>query len=188
MATLTKRVRADLEELQLADEMIRLGARLQPIKDLTTLSYDRISLLYREIIGASPPKGMLPYSLDWYITWKANIHSSLFFWIYQCVKSHMRSPNGDALERTQEARLLIDAYYLYQEHIQAATKTGLYQEEPELTFTRAWMLLRFLASDQITTAECQSCHGHFLIRADDHGKNYTCGVCNPPPRAGIASR
>lgn len=187
MSAPTKSVSADLQDLQLAREMILLGARLQPIKDLTALSYDRIASLYRETLGASPPKGMLPYSLDWYLTWKANIHSSLFFWIYQCMRGHASPRHQHSPEHVREARLLIDTYYLYLENVRATTTAGFYQEEPELTFTRAWMLLRFLASDQMTTTECQNCHGHFLIRADDHGKNYTCGVCNPPPRAGITA-
>jgi flagellar transcriptional activator FlhC len=42
------------------------------------LSRDRLIRLYREVTGGSPPKGMLPFSEDWYLTWGPNIHSSMF--------------------------------------------------------------------------------------------------------------
>ena len=30
----------------------------------------------------SPPKGMLPLSADWFVTWLPNVHSSFFYNIY----------------------------------------------------------------------------------------------------------
>lgn len=187
MAAPAKSVKSELQDLAMAYEMIRLGSRLQPIKEVTNLSYDRISNLYNEVIGKSPPKGMLPYSLDWYMTWKPNIHSSLFYWIYQSVKLNAIEIHGEPLDSNQLAWVLLDAYALYLANVAAVADHGAdgqSGEEPDFNFTRAWTLLRFVESGQVKTTECQTCHGHFLIRADDHGKDYTCGVCRPPPRAG----
>lgn len=186
MVTLLKSVRGEFEDLQLAHEMIRLGARLQPIRELTALSYDRISTLYREIVGISPPKGMLPYSLDWYVTWKPNIHASLFYWIYRRVEQSAQQKPDRKPSHYQKAWFIIDAYHLYRQNVAAVSARNDPQDEAELSFTRAWILLRYIDSKQIKTAECQKCHGHFLIRGDEHGQNHTCGICKPPPRAGIS--
>src|SRR3546814_12745152 len=58
----TKSVAREAEEILLATEMIRLGARLQVLQAETSLSYDRLARLYREVKECSPPKGMLPFS------------------------------------------------------------------------------------------------------------------------------
>jgi len=84
-----KSVVNEAEQIQLAMEMIRLGARLQLLESQTTLSRERLIKLYKEMKGCSPPKGMLPFSTDWFLTWQPNIHSSIFitfinlWWITQ---------------------------------------------------------------------------------------------------------
>src|SRR5262245_16670109 len=72
-----KSVSQEADEILLASAMISLGARLQVLESETSLSHDRLARLYREIRGCSPPKGMLPFSVDWFMTWLPNIHSSL---------------------------------------------------------------------------------------------------------------
>ena len=74
-----KSVVSELHQIQLAIELIELGARLQVLETETELSRGRLIRLYKEIRGASPPKGMLPFSTDWFVTWLPNIHSSLFY-------------------------------------------------------------------------------------------------------------
>ena len=70
-------------EIRRASELIRLGARLQLLESETKLSRERLLRLYKEMVGKSPPKGMLPFSTDWFVTWLPNIHASLFMGIYQ---------------------------------------------------------------------------------------------------------
>ena len=65
-------------DIQLAIDLIKNGARLQVLEIETTLSRDRLIKLYKELQGVSPPKGMLPFSIDWFLTWQPNIHASLF--------------------------------------------------------------------------------------------------------------
>jgi hypothetical protein len=48
-----------------------------------SLSRERLLKLYKELKGVSPPKGMLPFSTDWFLTWQPNIHSSLFINIHK---------------------------------------------------------------------------------------------------------
>ena len=51
-------------EIRRASELIRLGARLQLLESETKLSRERLLRLYKEMMGKSPPKGMLPFSTE----------------------------------------------------------------------------------------------------------------------------
>ena len=107
-ATPRKSVLQDANQTQLAIELIGLGARLQVLEAETTLSRDRLIRLYKELRGVSPPKGMLPFSTDWFTTWLPNIHSSLFFSAYQFMVQE-----GE----TVGIRAVVAAYRLYLEHV-----------------------------------------------------------------------
>jgi hypothetical protein len=103
-----KSVLGEVREVQLAVELIGLGARLQFLEAAVTLSRERLIRLYKELKGVSPPKGLLPFSTDWYMTWLANIHSSMFYNIYRFM-----------LDEADENELpaLIKAYRLYVEQV-----------------------------------------------------------------------
>ena len=58
----------DAAEVRRASSLIELGARLQVLESETRLSRERLLKLYKEIQGKSPPKGMLPFSTDWFVT------------------------------------------------------------------------------------------------------------------------
>ena len=73
-----KSVLQEAQDIQKAVELIRLGARMQMLEAETALSRERLLKLYKEVKGVSPPKGMLPFSADWFMSWQPNIHSSLF--------------------------------------------------------------------------------------------------------------
>ena len=70
-----KSVVNEAEQIQLAMKLIELGARLQLLESQTNLSRERLIKLYKEMKGVSPPKGMLPFSTDWFLTWQPNIHA-----------------------------------------------------------------------------------------------------------------
>ncbi|OZI22126.1 transcriptional activator FlhC [Bordetella genomosp. 7] len=165
-----KSVAQEADDILLASAMISLGARLQVLEAETRLSHDRLSRLYREIRGCSPPKGMLPFSVDWFMTWLPNIHSSLFYNVYSFLNARTAS---------RGIRATIDAYRLYLEH--AGVGQG---DEPLLSFTRAWMLVRFFDSGMLQLSACRQCGGHFIAHAHDPQGDFVCAICRPPPRAG----
>ncbi len=170
----SKSVAKEADEILLASEMIKLGARLQVLQAETSLSYDRLARLYREVKGCSPPKGMLPFSVDWFMTWLPNIHSSVFHSIYQYMDT--RTP-------ARKSQALVEAYRLYLEQ----ASTGKADEpfgEPVLSFTRAWMLVRFFDSSMLQLSYCERCKGGFVAHAHDPQKGFVCAICRPPPRAG----
>ncbi|HIC8333042.1 TPA: FlhC family transcriptional regulator [Escherichia coli] len=57
-----KSIVQEARDIQLAMELITLGARLQMLESETQLSRGRLIKLYKELRGSPPPKGMLPFS------------------------------------------------------------------------------------------------------------------------------
>ncbi|WP_019141218.1 flagellar transcriptional regulator FlhC [Noviherbaspirillum massiliense] len=165
-----KSVITEAQEIQLAIELINLGARLQLLESETKLSRERLLKLYKELKGVSPPKGMLPFSTDWFITWQPNIHSSLFINIYKYLIQHARISGIQAI---------IKAYKLYLEQVGPGP-----DGEPVLSLTRAWTLVRFFESKMLTTACCGKCGGDYVVHQLDLNNDYTCGLCHMPSRAG----
>jgi len=159
----------EANEIHIAVELVNLGARLQVLQEETKLSRERLLKLYKEVKGESPSKGMLPYSTDWFMSWLPNIHSSLFMGIYQYLVKHANISGVEAL---------IKSYRLYLEQIQIS------QGEPELSITRAWFLIRFFEANMLELTECTECGGHFVSHTDELNRNYVCGICRPPSRAG----
>ena len=164
-----KSVVTEAKEINLAVELVQLGARLQVLEAETTLSRERLLKLYKEVKGESPPKGMLPFSTDWFMSWQPNIHSSLFIDIYRYLTAQCRTAGTEAI---------VKAYRLYLEHIRVQ---GL---EQVLSLTRAWSLVRFVEAKMLTTVPCTECSGHFVVHTMDLHRDYVCGMCNVPSRAG----
>ncbi|EEA03744.1 flagellar transcriptional activator FlhC [Burkholderia sp. H160] len=165
----SKSVVLEVREITLAIELIELGARLQLLEAETSLSRDRLIKLYKELKGVSPPKGMLPFSTDWFMTWQPNFHSSLFYNIYRFMAGH---GGCRAIES------IVKSYRLYLEHVQ------LHDDEPVLSLTRAWTLVRFFDSGMLQMSACRRCSGHFVAHAHDPQHAFVCGLCQPPSRAG----
>ena len=117
-----KSVLDDAAQVELAKSLILQDARLQVLESETNLSRDRLIRLYKEIHKKSPPKGMLPFSTDWYTTWQPNIHASLFLNIHEYLNKAAELDDIDTI---------IKAYKLYLEQTEYQ---GL---EPMLSVTLA---------------------------------------------------
>src|SRR4249920_3926594 len=126
-----KSVVLEAQQINLAVELVELGARLQVLEAETNLSRERLLKLYKEVKGVSPPKGMLPFSTDWFVTWQPNIHASLFMEIHRFLMANTK---------TRGIAAAIKAFKLYLEH------ASMDAMEPILSFTRAWTLLRYFDS------------------------------------------
>lgn len=163
-----KSVLRDAEDFRLAIELIGFGARLQVLEAEVSLSRDRLARLYKELRGVSPPKGQLPFSPDWFMTWRPNVHASLFLSTYRFLEAHSGQARIDRM---------ISAYRLYQEQI------AMIGEEVVLSFTRAWTLVRFVECRTIELCSCKCCGGKYVRHTYDLQSNFVCGLCAPPPRA-----
>jgi len=168
--TISRRsVTEDAQEGFRAVALIELGARMQVLESELSLSRDRLIRLYREVRGVSPPKGMLPFSADWYMPWLPNIHASLFFNTYLFLRREASCSHLDALTK---------GYRLYLEHCKRT------EGEPVLDLTRAWTLVRFFEAEMLQLTPCCRCTGKFVAHKHDLQKGVVCGACQPPSRAG----
>lgn len=153
--------------MQLAVTLFQLNARVQVVQQETGLPRTRLTKLYREIVGYSSPKGMIPFASDWFLIWANNIHASLFMGFYEQHQGTLGLPRIDALIRS---------YKLYQEQV------TLSQQPPLLDFTRAWTLIQLL-DDALTTRACQCCDAYFVVPVSVSSAPFVCGICKPPSRA-----
>ena len=165
----SKSVVNEAREIQIAVDLIELGARLQLLQEETGLSRERLLRLYKEVKGESPSKGMLPYSTDWFMSWLPNIHSSLFMGIHHYLIKNASVSGVEAL---------IKSYRLYLEQV------GVTTGENVLSITRAWFLIRFFDARMLQLTTCKECGGEFVVHTNELCDDYTCGICRPPSRAG----
>jgi flagellar transcriptional activator FlhC len=96
-------------------------------------------------------------------------HSSMFMNIHQYVVKHAGVTGVDAL---------IKSYRLYKEQL------GISEDEPVLSITRAWFMLRFFDAKLLQVTGCKECGGYFVVHSDELCDHYNCGICRPPSRAG----
>lgn len=164
-----KSILDEYKEVQIAIELISFGARMQVLESETTLSRRRLLKLYKELRGCPPPRGMLPFSGDWFMNWEQNIHSSMFYNIYLYLTK---------TERCRPISALVKAYRLYLE--QCPTDIC---EKSVLGLTRAWTLLRFIDCGMIQQTQCCHCGGNFVVTTEYSKKLFTCSLCSPPSRA-----
>lgn len=162
--------------VEAAAELIRLGARMQVLENMTPMPREKLLRLYKEIRGEAPPRGMLPFSTEWFLEWQPALHSALYL-AHRNEIRRLGRPEGKALHESPFWHMSI-AYKVYLESVKAC---GL---DPVLTLTRAWSLERFLGSRMLKEVGCKKCGGIFLGHAHDIERNFICGLCKVPPRAG----
>jgi flagellar transcriptional activator FlhC len=75
-------------------------------------------------------------------------------------------------------RAVLSSFRMYREHV------GVTGEAAQLSFTRAWTLVRFYERGMLRLARCQCCRGEYVVRTQDACRRYVCGLCAPPARAG----
>lgn len=165
-----KSILNEITEARIAIELISLGARMQVLESETSLSRRRLLKLYKELKGCSPPKGLLPFSPDWFMAWEQNVHASMFYNIFLFLN---KTQVGRTIEHT------LKAYKLYLEQcINHATET------PVLGLTRAWTLIRFIECGMIEHTKCCNCRGVFIVTASHSNyKQFVCRLCCIPSRA-----
>ncbi len=137
------------------------------------MSRDRLTRLYKEIRGTSPPKGLLPFAENWFLTWRPNAHSSLFLSVYDFLDEHAG---------LRGIRQVISAYRLYLEQVSLMDEGGMPSNQ------RPWTLVRFRQSGILSLATCGCCGGRYVRHAYDLNSGFSCGLCAPPARASKGRR
>lgn len=160
-------VKEDAEQVIKAIRLICRGARINLLELETDLSYERITQLYHEVQGKSPPKGMLPASALWQKEWHNRVHSTIFYGFYRQVAQ--RKSNLCEIDR------LICAYDLYLDHVPL-----IGNPEALLSFMRAWTLIDFVNQGQLAMQLCQKCLLESIAPCSNETLN--CPFCEVPHR------
>lgn len=163
-----KSIVQEARDIQLAMELITLGARLQMLESETQLSRGRLIKLYKELRGSPPPKGMLPFSTDWFMTWEQNIHASMFCNAWQYLLKTGLCSGVDAV---------IKAYKLYLEQCPQQ------EEGPLLALTRAWTLVRVGNEIAVTAVAAGQFKHSAFNKTHQPAGSFACSLCQPPSRA-----
>lgn len=169
--------------VEAAAELIRLGARMQVLENMTPMPREKLLRLYKEIRGEAPPRGMLPFSIEWFLEWQPAMHSAL----YLTHRNEVRRLNGSTIHAAGAAsgNALWHMPIAYRVYLESVKACGM---EPVLTLTRAWSLERFLSSRMLKEVSCKKCCGVFLGHAHDIERGFICGLCKVPPRAGKTAK
>jgi len=107
------------------------------------------------------------------MTWQPNIHASLFLNIYEYLQKSTDIESIDAIAK---------AWRLYRDEV---TAHGV---EPMLSITRAWRMVKFVDSGMLCLTKCTHCGGRFVNHTYELDSQFTCGLCEPPARAGKAQK
>lgn len=170
---------AQSKVVEAAAELIRLGARMQVLENMTPMPREKLLRLYKEIKGEAPPRGMLPFSTEWFLEWQPAMHSAL----YLTHRNELRRLGGSSASAGSNP--LWHMPIAYKAYLESAKACGL---EPVLTLTRAWSLERFLSSRMLKEISCRRCGGGFLGHVHDIERGFVCGLCKVPPRAGKTAK
>lgn len=157
----------DAAEVLCAAELIRLGARLPLLANVTGLSRGQLTRLYKQVTGTLPPTGQLPYSVDWFINWQHNLHATAFYHVWLGVQPH---------HKASAAACLLSTYRVYLESCPVGCRSPL-------TLTRAWMLIRFCEVGLLELFPCSRCGGTFINHRHQPQGSFVCCFCQPPSRA-----
>lgn len=162
-----------------AISLIELGARLQVVQTEVPLSREKLGRLYHEIRGKHAPKGMLPFSLDWFMSPIPNLHASMFYSAYAHMSEHS---SNIALDRLIGAyRVYVDQTKTCESAIQDAAPDA-FPSDRVLSFTRAWLLVRFFDNRMLQLERCVLCRGAYIVHAHDLHPVYVCHTCRMTPR------
>lgn len=148
-----------------AIEMIKLGARPRLVSSAIGININRTYKLFHDVTGKRCPKGQAPYSAYQFVdVWRLNIDASLFVNIHSSITSQSKITQIDAL---------IKSYKLYLEHVH------LRDTPPELSFTRAWALLRLIDANMLCVKQCSKCSGKFIALPSVRKVIFQCVFCRP---------
>ena len=155
----------EVQQVGFAVKLIEMGARLPVLEAEVDLNRHSLVKLYREVMGKSPPTGMLPYSEDWFLRKRNNLQAAEFLSIYRSLSESEYGP------RTKVERF-ITSFLRYKEQVSRRGDT------PLLDATRAWTLLRFVRSRVLKAVHCRKCSSNFVRHIHEPKRSCNSKQCS----------
>ena len=152
---------ADIEQLELAVELLRRKARISIVHHQTGVSRSRLRALYREIHGHGAPSGQIQMIGGVAIQSRTQqVHAGFFAALYERYA-------GPAMSRQLDIRAVIAAHDLYE---------SMVPQGPQLDFNGAWVIARDLRVGTSELRTCTSCELRYLV-ASASRLAPTCPFC-----------
>lgn len=157
------KVAEEMENWEVAREMIARGARPPVALAATNLSRDALRDLYQNEHNKRPPCGQLrTNSLSYVRRLRHSAHATFFFRCYAAV-------GKKEIYSTVDPRTVIRAHDLY---LKLVGET----EEPVVDFTFAWFLARDIRSRIIERKYCPTCQIDYLYSIENENM-HNCPCC-----------
>ena len=166
-------VAAEAQAVSQAVTLMQLGARRSVIEAETGLSGDRLTRLFREVTGQAPSRGQLPHSPEWFLGRRVAMQVALFDAWHRRLTVQCGATGLQALVR---------AYRFYLEELQ---RLG---QAPQLDFTRAWSLQRFVTTGLLVHQRCVHCGLLHLALPNSPVQPLMCPACQGSSSHGAGRR
>ena len=159
---------ADIEQLNLAVELLRRKARVSIVHHQTGVSRPKLRTLHRELHGHGAPSGQIPMIGGATIQTRAQqVHAGFFAALYERYA-------GPAMSRQLDIRAVIAAQDLY---------GSMVPQEPQLDFNAAWVIARDLRVGTSELRSCGACELRYLVSSASRLAP-SCPFCVLHPRRG----
>lgn len=164
-----------IQNLMIAAELARFGARTGVIEQLTGLASSTVRKLIRDITGRRPKSGQLPYSAVWYEKRPERLmHCALFLRLF----------NHECMDSTRlSGRIFLNAYTHYTNRMSIA---GNRWRDHRLCISRAFIVIQLLRIGEISYRTCKSCGSQYV-----EGRNRVtdrCQICRKSSAATCIER
>lgn len=163
---------SEAREIAHAAALVKLGAPLQVVESETRLPRERLLRVYQDTLKKLPAREMAPIPVDWFMTWQANTHASVFLILHDCL-SHTSD--------LDEVDALVCSYQVYREQLKVLDLPAV------LSITHAWRLVKFVDAGMLALTPCTRCEGAFVVPTPALHAPFVCVPCQAPSRGASAA-
>lgn len=141
----------EANQIIVANQLIKLGARIAVVTNMTRIPAKKLRRLYREWTDKDPVPGHLPSDASFYTQdLIKSLHSSVFLALYRYYTT--LKPID-----TIGPELLIQTYRAYLAHFDIEI------EDAVIDINRAWYMLRAYRSGFIVSQTCRWCKSNYVV-------------------------
>jgi len=149
-------------KLELAKGIIEKGGRTSVVRAVCQISKTSALQLHKEICGAGPSAGLLPYDQYWVAKSPENcLHASIYFNIHQKLSQHTSASKGE---------IYLAAYSLYEQ--------TLIDKPKILNINRAWHINQQLSMTYLSGIVCDRCHSTYVAIREFPNPYQFCPLCD----------
>lgn len=154
----------EIQNLMIAAELARFGARTGVIEHLTGLASSTVRRLIRDVTGRRSPSGQLPYSTAWYERQPERmIHCALFLRLFAQESTDTENLPG---------RIFLNAYTNYCNSVSTPDSAA---PRHRLFINRAHLAIQLLRIGELTYHYCPYCGGRYIDARDKLADK--CQIC-----------